>query len=205
MATVRRVRRIIRKIDPWTALKVSAVVWAVVALAVVLGGVIFWSVLDRSGVPDKLTDFRSRQGRDPNEWELGAIKREAAEDTRGPKSGNGVPELATRWQAEAASVGWDAPLLAEALHVAAREAGPEPERVGLDEIVAALSTAGSTWNRAQVMWALCDAARPQARLTGDEWAEVLERVVDEVIGRCVSGQANDRKGRSRRGRRRRRA
>ena len=32
-------------------------VWAVVALAVVLGGVIFWSVLDRSGVPDKLTDF----------------------------------------------------------------------------------------------------------------------------------------------------
>lgn len=136
-------------------------------------------------IADKLTDFRSRQGRDPNEWELGAIKREAAEDTRGPKSGNGVPELATRWQAEAASVGWDAPSLAEALHVAAREAGPEPERVGLDEIVAALSTAGSTWNRAQVMWALCDVARPQARLTGDEWAEVLERVVDEVIGRCV--------------------
>jgi hypothetical protein len=57
MATVRRVRRIIRKIDPWTALKVSAVVWAVVALAMVLGGVIFWSVLDRSGVPDRLTEF----------------------------------------------------------------------------------------------------------------------------------------------------
>lgn len=57
MATVRRVRRIIRKIDPWTALKVSAVVWAVVALAMVLGGVIFWSVLERSGVPDRLTEF----------------------------------------------------------------------------------------------------------------------------------------------------
>jgi hypothetical protein len=57
MATVRRVRRIIRKIDPWTTLKVSAVVWAVIALAYVLGAVIFWSVLDRAGIPGSLVDF----------------------------------------------------------------------------------------------------------------------------------------------------
>ncbi|MFZ0014308.1 MAG: DUF3566 domain-containing protein [Acidimicrobiia bacterium] len=57
MATVRRVRRIIRKIDPWTTLKVSAVIWAVLALASVLGAVIFWSVLDRAGIPDRLVDF----------------------------------------------------------------------------------------------------------------------------------------------------
>lgn len=57
MATVRRVRRIIRKIDPWTTLKVSAVVWAVLALAFVLGAVIFWSVLDRAGIPDRIVDF----------------------------------------------------------------------------------------------------------------------------------------------------
>jgi hypothetical protein len=57
MATVRRVRRIIRKIDPWTALKVSALVWAVLALALVLGGIIFWSVLDRAGIPQDITDF----------------------------------------------------------------------------------------------------------------------------------------------------
>ena len=57
MATVRRVRRIIRKIDPWTTLKVSAVVWAVLALAFVLGAVIFWSVLDRAGIPDRLVEF----------------------------------------------------------------------------------------------------------------------------------------------------
>lgn len=57
MATVRRVRRIIRKIDPWTALKVSAVVWAVLGLAMVLGGVIFWSVMERAGIPQQLTDF----------------------------------------------------------------------------------------------------------------------------------------------------
>ena len=35
MATVRRVRRIIRKIDPGPRWKVSAVVWAVLALALV--------------------------------------------------------------------------------------------------------------------------------------------------------------------------
>lgn len=57
MATVRRVRRIIRKIDPWTVLKVAAVVWAVVGLALVLGFVIFWAVLDRAGIPDQITAF----------------------------------------------------------------------------------------------------------------------------------------------------
>ncbi len=57
MATVRRVRRIIRKIDPWTVLKVSAVVWAVVGLALVLGFVIFWAVLERAGIPDQITAF----------------------------------------------------------------------------------------------------------------------------------------------------
>lgn len=57
MATVRRVRRIIRKIDPWTTLKVSAVVWAVLGLAFVLGAVIFWSVFDRAGIPEQLVDF----------------------------------------------------------------------------------------------------------------------------------------------------
>lgn len=57
MATVRRVRRIIRKIDPWTALKVSAVVWAVMGIALLLGVIIFWSVLDRAGIPNRITDF----------------------------------------------------------------------------------------------------------------------------------------------------
>lgn len=57
MATVRRVRRIIRKIDPWTSLKVSALVWAVLAVALVLGTVIFWSVLDRAGIPARITEF----------------------------------------------------------------------------------------------------------------------------------------------------
>ena len=60
MATVRRVRRIIRKIDPWTVLKVSAILYAVAAVALVLGVVIFWSVIENAGLPDALTDFLVR-------------------------------------------------------------------------------------------------------------------------------------------------
>jgi conjugative relaxase-like TrwC/TraI family protein len=128
--------------------------------------------IDRA-VAAKVAEFRVRQGRDPNHWEHEAIEREAAEDTRCAKTGNGVLDLLTRWQDEAAVVGWDAPALWESLRVASLEAGPEPDRVGGDAIVAELSTAGSTWNRAQVMWALCDFARPQASLPGDEWHDVL--------------------------------
>lgn len=70
MATVRRVRRIIRKIDPWTALKVGAVIWAVLGLGLVLGAVIFWSVFDRAGIPDRVVEFMVEitlidQGSDP--------------------------------------------------------------------------------------------------------------------------------------------
>lgn len=70
MPTVRRVRRIIRKIDPWTTLKVSAVLFAVASIALVLGAVIFWSVVDNAGLPDTLTDFLVRitlieEGSDP--------------------------------------------------------------------------------------------------------------------------------------------
>lgn len=57
MATVRRVRRIIRKVDPWTVLKISAILNAVAAVAIVLGVVIFWSVLDNAGIPDAITEF----------------------------------------------------------------------------------------------------------------------------------------------------
>jgi len=70
MATVRRVRRIIRKIDPWTALKVSAVTWAVLGLGLTLGMVIFWSVLERAGIPERIVEFMVEitlieQGSDP--------------------------------------------------------------------------------------------------------------------------------------------
>ena len=49
---VRRVRRIVRKFDPWTVLKVSLVFYLVVALAFVLGSIIFWRMLTAAGIPD---------------------------------------------------------------------------------------------------------------------------------------------------------
>lgn len=49
---VRRVRRIIRKFDPWTVLKVSFVFYVVAALALVLGAIIFWRLLNAAGIPE---------------------------------------------------------------------------------------------------------------------------------------------------------
>jgi hypothetical protein len=54
MVQVRRVRRIIRKFDPWTVLKVSLVLYFVLALAVLLGAVIFWELLNAAGIPQKI-------------------------------------------------------------------------------------------------------------------------------------------------------
>ncbi|MFN2487261.1 MAG: DUF3566 domain-containing protein [Acidimicrobiia bacterium] len=60
MTTVRRVRRIIRKIDPWTVLKVSALLNLVLGLGLVLGLVMFWSVITAAGIPDQITDILVR-------------------------------------------------------------------------------------------------------------------------------------------------
>ena len=57
MTEVRRVRRIIRKIDAWTVFKVSSIFWAVAALGLVLGLIMFWSVVQASGIPERITDF----------------------------------------------------------------------------------------------------------------------------------------------------
>ena len=57
MVRVNRVRRIIRKIDPWTVLKVTLVLNFVVALSVVLGLSIMWVLLVNAGVPQGLEDL----------------------------------------------------------------------------------------------------------------------------------------------------
>jgi hypothetical protein len=54
---VRRVRRIIRKIDAWTVFKVSSIFWSTAALGLVLGLIMFWSVVQASGIPERITDF----------------------------------------------------------------------------------------------------------------------------------------------------
>jgi hypothetical protein len=57
---VRRVRRVIRKFDPWTVLKVSFVFNAIAALIFVLGTWVLWSVLLQRGVPDRIVELADR-------------------------------------------------------------------------------------------------------------------------------------------------
>lgn len=59
---VQRVRRVIRKVDPWTVLKVSAVFNALMAVAIVLGMVIFWAIFVNAGIPDKINDLAMQVG-----------------------------------------------------------------------------------------------------------------------------------------------
>jgi hypothetical protein len=54
---VQRVRRVIRKIDPWTVLKVTLVFNAIMALVFVLGTVIFWSIFVNAGIPERINDL----------------------------------------------------------------------------------------------------------------------------------------------------
>jgi hypothetical protein len=54
---VRRVRRVIRKIDIWTVLKVSLILNAIGALVFVLGTWVMWSLAIQKGIPDKVTDL----------------------------------------------------------------------------------------------------------------------------------------------------
>lgn len=54
---VRRVRRVVRKIDPWTVLKFSLIFNAIAGLMFVLGTWVVWSLLLQRGVPDKVVDI----------------------------------------------------------------------------------------------------------------------------------------------------
>lgn len=149
--------------------------------------------VDRT-IVDKRAEFVARQGREPNQWELAAIKREAAADTRSAKSGNGVADLTTRWAAEAAAIGWTGPALLAAAVDAGVDQPADAPTVDVGELVAALSTGGSAWNRANVVSTICDVARPNPNVDGQRWAEIVERVADDVITRCVELDPTDSGG-----------
>ena len=57
MATVRRVRRVIRKFDPWTVFKVSLLLHVVFAAATLIGLLLMWSLVERAGIPASLDRF----------------------------------------------------------------------------------------------------------------------------------------------------
>ena len=63
-----------------------------------------------------LADFYAREGRDPISKEDGAMRRQAAADTRGHKSGHGAGDLRSRWLAEAATVGVTAETLTDSIN-----------------------------------------------------------------------------------------
>jgi conjugative relaxase-like TrwC/TraI family protein len=132
----------------------------------------------------KLEEFQQREGREPTRWERAALCREASADTRAHKSGNRVSDLRTRWEAEAETFGWTPDRLDEALTTT----GPshaDRRAVTVEEVVDALSVAGSTWTRADVMKAISDHQEPVPSMDGRRWAAALERACAQAMGHCV--------------------
>ena len=144
----------------------------------------------------KIAEFVAREGRDPSTWERAALTREAAGDTRAKKSGNGVADLTTRWTNEAQALGWTGHDLVDAALLAADELRHEQiiDNLTAHEVIDLLSAAGSVWNRADIMKAICDLKRPLASQDGERWAASLERACDVVMEACVGLDPVDTSG-----------
>ncbi len=52
--TRRRVRRIVRKVDPWTILKVGSIFFLIAGLAIVLLSIIAWTIVTNLGLLDTI-------------------------------------------------------------------------------------------------------------------------------------------------------
>ena len=134
----------------------------------------------------KVAEFRQREGRGPSRFERAAMEREAAKDTRRPKSGTGVADLTTRWEAEAAAVGWTPELLRAAIDEAGREAAQRPvDGLTIGEVVEAVSMTRSSWCRADVVQALCDVLPTVSNISGHRWHDLIEQTADKVLSRCI--------------------
>ena len=134
-------------------------------------------------VADKLVDFWEREGRDPTSIERAAIRRESAADTRRHKTGDRVPDLRTRWRAEAGELGVTAKSLSASIAAAHRS---EPRhRTTAQEIIEHLSTERSSWHRMDVLRVVTDTLRPVAEMSGERWDAALSRAVDTVMNNCI--------------------
>jgi conjugative relaxase-like TrwC/TraI family protein len=142
----------------------------------------------------KVAEFRSRQGRDPTRWERAALCREACADTRSHKTGLAVPDLQTRWQTEAAGLGWTADRLVAELTAVGRTHGEVP-RVTVAQVIDHLSASGSTWTRADVLRAICDLQPAVSSMSGQRWAAAVERAADHVVEHSVDLDPPDRRAR----------
>ena len=132
-----------------------------------------------TALADKVTEFRSRQGRDPTQWERAALTREAAVDTRAHKTGHGPDDLVGRWLREENEVGWTTHRILDAIGDHTLDHTPD-HSLSLVNVLDRLSAAGSTWSRADVLRAVCDLAPVKAMEPG-RWAQTIGRVVDRVL------------------------
>jgi hypothetical protein len=138
-----------------------------------------------------LADFYTREGRDPIPKEDGAMRRQAAADTRGHKSGHGAGDLRSRWLAEAATVGVTAETLADSINAAAVNQAEVEQSVTVGDVIAAVAEQRSAWHRFDVLQAICDIARPQPEMDGKQWARMLHEVTDTVLAECVDLDPED--------------
>jgi conjugative relaxase-like TrwC/TraI family protein len=138
-----------------------------------------------------LADFYAREGRDPISKEDGAMRRQAAADTRGHKSGHGAGDLRSRWLAEAATVGVTAETLTDSINAAAQNHRELEPSVTVGEVIGAVAEQRSAWHRFDVLQAICDIARPKPGMDGKQWANTLHAVTDTVLAECVDLDPDD--------------
>lgn len=138
-----------------------------------------------------LAEFRVREGRDPTSKEHGAIGRQAAEDTRGHKTGTTPTDLRDLWRAEAAAVGVTPDILEASIRTAADAAPVEQQRISVADVVAAVGERRSAWHRLDVIQHLGDTVRPRPGIDGHRWAQLLDRATDTVLDRCVDLDPTD--------------
>lgn len=128
--------------------------------------------------------FREREGRDPTRWERAAIAREAAEDSRATKTGAPVAALIDGWREEARSLGWNGDRLVAQARALGRDT-PAPEQPTVAAVLDALSAAGSTWTRADVLRVVCDLTPVRSPTPGPRSAAAVEQAVEKVVGLCA--------------------
>lgn len=135
----------------------------------------------------KIDEFIEREARDPSEWEVAKMTREAVIDTRQKKSGAGVADLTTRWVNEARDLDWSGPDLLDEARLFAASVNPDQrvDQLTAHDVVNHMSSKGSAWNRADIMKAVCDLKRPVPSQDGERWAASLERACDAVMEECI--------------------
>lgn len=138
-----------------------------------------------AAVAVELDEFRRREGRSPTRFERAAMERQIAADTRPHKSGDGVPDLQTRWRDEAASVGVSAESLTASIAGAAATLAATGRETTVGEVIADLSSSRSAWHRMDIVRAVTDRVAARPDFDADRWVAFIDRCVERVMDRCV--------------------